>query len=406
MCYDDNARPPLPEGAAGEATGEDVVLTASDGNRFSAYVARPAGAVRAQMLIYPDVRGLHQFYKELALRFAEQGVAALAMDYFGRTAGLTGRDESFEFWPHVKQLEAATVMADTTAALDYLQARDGAQGGRFIVGFCLGGSLTLYAATQDLGLAGGIAFYAGLGRAWDEGGRTVLQAATDTRTPILGLFGGADQGIPADQVEQLDQNLDTSGVDHDIRMYPGATHSFFDRRAEEFADASADAWKRIFDFIRLPFRHVSLYGECPSRRIPLAPLRSRDFRLLWAGSFVSQAGSQMHVVAGIMAGLPTDAEPVSTRRYRCSPHHSAVVVGTWKRRAGRCYRPAQTDDLVANGDDAVCGSFSPGEHAWDRYDLVDSLSSRRSRRRLQHSACRRVRRSFPTWCHANSCLLP
>lgn len=249
MCYDDNARPPLPDGIAREASGEDVVLTASDGNRFSAFYARPAGAVRAQMLIYPDIRGLHQFYKELALRFAEQGVAAVAMDYFGRTAGLTSRDESFEFWPHVKQLQADTVIADTTAALEYLHAADGAQGGTFIVGFCLGGSLTLYASTQELSLAGGIAFYAGLGRAWSADGRTVLEAATDTRTPVLGLFGGADQGIPTDQVELLDQNLDQSGVEHDIRIYPDATHSFFDRRAEEFADASADAWKRIFDFI-------------------------------------------------------------------------------------------------------------------------------------------------------------
>lgn len=249
MCYDDNARPPLPGGVAGETTGEDLVLTAVDGNRFAAFIARPAGTAKAQMLIYPDIRGLHQFYKELALRFAEQGVAAIAMDYFGRTAGLTARDESFEFWPHVQQLQASTVIADTIASLDYLRAATGLQGASFIVGFCLGGSLTLYAATRDLGLAGGIAFYAGLGRAWDEQGRTVLEAAASTRTPVLGLFGGADQGIPVEQVEQLDQNLDQSGVEHEIRIYPGATHSFFDRRAEEFAEASADAWKRVFDFI-------------------------------------------------------------------------------------------------------------------------------------------------------------
>jgi carboxymethylenebutenolidase len=247
MCYDDNARPPLPSAPAGEASGDDLILTAADGNRFAGFLARPGGTARAQILIYPDVRGLHQFYKELALRFAEQGIAALAMDYFGRTAGLTSRDESFEFWPHVQQLQATAVMADTTAALVHL--RSVAAGGAFVVGFCLGGSLALHAATQDLGLAGSIAFYAGLSRVWDARGRTVLDAAPDTRVPVLGLFGGADQGIPVEQVERLDKYLDQSGVAHTIQIYPGAPHSFFDRRADEFADASADAWKRIFDFV-------------------------------------------------------------------------------------------------------------------------------------------------------------
>ena len=100
MCYDDNARVPLPPGETRPATGQDLVLTAADGNRFNAYLACPNPPSGAQIIIYPDIRGLHQFYKELALRFAEAGVAAIAMDYFGRTAGLTGRDESFEFCQH------------------------------------------------------------------------------------------------------------------------------------------------------------------------------------------------------------------------------------------------------------------------------------------------------------------
>src|SRR5437899_146709 len=112
MCYDDNARPPMPPGADGTAQSEDVVLAVADGNRFAAYAARPSNPIGAQVLIYPDVRGLHQFYKDLALRFAEVGIAALAMDYFGRTAGLTARDDSFDFWPHVQQLQLQTLFND------------------------------------------------------------------------------------------------------------------------------------------------------------------------------------------------------------------------------------------------------------------------------------------------------
>src|SRR5258708_10628363 len=76
MCYDDNAIPPTPPGNAGAAQGEDLVLIAEDGNRFYAYLAFPEHPSNAQILIYPDARGLHKFYKELALRFAEVGLSA------------------------------------------------------------------------------------------------------------------------------------------------------------------------------------------------------------------------------------------------------------------------------------------------------------------------------------------
>jgi carboxymethylenebutenolidase len=249
MCYDDNAIPPTPPGEAGVAHGEDIVLTASDGNRFAAYIARPAQPGKAQILIYPDVRGLHNFYKQLAMRFAETGVTALAIDYFGRTAGLTSRDEPFEFWPHVQQMTIPTFYNDVRAALDYLHSGEGAQRKTFVVGFCMGGSLTLYSGTQNFGFAGVIGFYTGLSRQLPGANGTVLDESVHEKYPFLGLYGGADQGIPVEQVHQLDENLDKAGIEHEIVIYPGAPHSFFDRRYEEFANESADAWKRVLAFI-------------------------------------------------------------------------------------------------------------------------------------------------------------
>src|SRR6266446_4416187 len=143
MCYDDNAIPPTPPGAAGTAHGEDIVLAAADGNRFAAYIARPGSPTGAQVLIYPDVRGLHQFYKELALRFAEVGITALALDYFGRTAGLTSRDESFDYKPHIQEIRIPAFSQDVQAGLAYLREKAGAGSGTFVIGFCMGGSLTL-----------------------------------------------------------------------------------------------------------------------------------------------------------------------------------------------------------------------------------------------------------------------
>ena len=250
MCYDDQARPPEPPGRVGVAHGEDIVLTAQDGTQFAAYAAKPEQSASAWVLIYPDVRGLHQFYKELALRFAEIGIPAIAIDYFGRTAGLTARDESFDFWPHVAQIKFDSFVQDVQAALGFIRESSGEGAQVFVVGFCMGGTLTLLTGTRrDLGFTGLIPFYSGLSRDVDGQG-TALDRAGDIAYPVLAHFGGDDQGIPQDQVQALDEQLDAGGVEHEIVVYPGAPHSFFDRRAEQFAAESAQAWQRSLEFIK------------------------------------------------------------------------------------------------------------------------------------------------------------
>jgi carboxymethylenebutenolidase len=89
---------------------------------------------------------------------------------------------------------------------------------------------------------------------------TILDIAGSITCPVLGLFGGADQGIPVSDVEALDSKLDTAGVDHEIVIYPGAPHSFFDRRATDYAEASADAWQRMLSFIE---KHAAWRAERP-----------------------------------------------------------------------------------------------------------------------------------------------
>ncbi len=250
MCYDDNARPPLPPGEGETAHGEDIILTAADGNRFAAYFAHLANPKGAQVLLYPDVRGLHQFYKELALRFAEVGIAAMAIDYFGRTAGIGPRDESFDFWPHVQQMHLTSFFTDVSAALAHLRTGAGAQRSVFTVGFCRGGTLSFLTGTnEDFDLAGVIGFYAGMSRKVEGAQHTLLEEAVHIKYPALGLFGGDDPGIPVDQVREFDEGLDKAGVAHEVIIYPGAPHSFFDRRATDFAEASADAWQRVLGFI-------------------------------------------------------------------------------------------------------------------------------------------------------------
>jgi len=249
MCYDDNARPPHPPGTNGTARGEDLVLTAVDGNRFLAYAAHPEQPARAQIVIFPDARGLQQFYKELALRFAEIGIEAVALDYYGRTAGLTARDDSFDYTPHLIQGQQSQVaawqgfFADRAAAFAYLQASKGKERATFTVGFCMGGTISFLTATTDIGLAGAIGFYAPPISNYEG---SFLDRAEQIKQPVLGLFGDADHVIAVSDVQAFDEKLDKAGVEHEIVIYPGAPHGFFELQMGEYAP---DAWDRVLGFI-------------------------------------------------------------------------------------------------------------------------------------------------------------
>jgi carboxymethylenebutenolidase len=254
MCFAFDARPPdLPPDLArpriaGGAGPELLELTSGDGTRFSAALAEAPEASGRAVVILPDVRGLYPFYSELAERFAQAGHHAIAIDYFGRTAGLGPRGEDFEYMPHVQQTRPATVQADAAAALAAMRERTGA-GDAVSVGFCFGGTQSFLASTSgELALDGVVGFYGSLSpERWGE--MSPINRAVDMRGPVLGLFGGADQGIPPDQVEAFDGALAEACVEHEIVSYPGAPHSFFDRRYEEHAEACADAWRRVLGFL-------------------------------------------------------------------------------------------------------------------------------------------------------------
>src|SRR5262245_5131567 len=125
MCFELDSAPPIPP-VSGAAVGhEDLVLEAADGNRFAAFAAMPDGPAGIGVVILPDVRGLYRFYEELALRFAERGIAAVAIDYFGRTAGVGKRDEDFPYSEHVPQTTPEGIQADVAAAVAYLRSPAG-----------------------------------------------------------------------------------------------------------------------------------------------------------------------------------------------------------------------------------------------------------------------------------------
>ncbi|HLZ21711.1 MAG TPA: dienelactone hydrolase family protein [Ktedonobacterales bacterium] len=261
MCFSYDAMPPdLPPGVGaslplegadlgGASFGERTVLVSRDGTHFSAYVARPDAPSGAAIVILPDVRGLFAFYEQLAERFAVAGILAIAIDYFGRTAGLAPRDAEFEYMPHVMKCNDQQIREDVSAAITHLRNMPGAViRAVYTVGFCFGGGNSFQQAANQHGLSGVIGFYGSPTRN-RFGGPAPIERVRDFECPVLGLFGGVDQGISEEDVHAFDAALTNAGVEHEMVIYPGAPHSFFDRKSEEFQQESADAWNRMLTFI-------------------------------------------------------------------------------------------------------------------------------------------------------------
>ncbi len=203
-------------------------------------------------MILPDVRGLHPYYEELALRLAEHGIDALALDWFGRTAGPEPRGDDFDYTPHPALTTWAGIRADITAAVEEIRTpEDGRAAPRsvFTLGFCMGGRMSFLAGTLGLGLAGVIGMYGTLAGPWRNDAPAPVDVAGGMASPVLGLFGGADTVITPEAIAAFDAGLGAAGVDHRLVTYPGAPHSFFDRKAADFAAESAAAWDEVLAFI-------------------------------------------------------------------------------------------------------------------------------------------------------------
>jgi carboxymethylenebutenolidase len=247
VCFDSDSLPPIPVVSGAAVSHDELVLEARDGNRFAAFAALPDDTARTGVVILPDVRGLYRFYEELALRFAERGYAAIAFDYFGRTAGVEKRDDDFEYMPHVQATTPEGIQADVAAAAEWLRMRAGVDT-VFTVGFCMGGRHSWLAAAGGHGLAGAAGFYGRPGEGQD-GSPGPTQRVGEMNCPILALQAGDDQNITGEHNAEFEQALADAGVEHELITYEGAPHSFFDRKQEDFADASDDAWQRVLGFI-------------------------------------------------------------------------------------------------------------------------------------------------------------
>lgn len=240
MCHDADSRPPAPPHSGEVVERGLLTLTSADGTEFDAAFAAPAGEARAGVVVLPDVRGLHPYYVALAERFAEAGYPSVAIDYFARTAGRAGqgiRDQDFDWQTHMPQTTAQGIDGDTAAAIEHLRGRTRPDLPIVTVGFCFGGSNAWRQAEGTLPLAATAGFY---GRP-----QMVGDAAGSARLPVLMLIAGDDAATPVADQLALAERMEAAGAEVETAVYDGAPHSFFDRAADQWAEASADAWRRL-----------------------------------------------------------------------------------------------------------------------------------------------------------------
>ena len=250
MCFEPSARPPEPPrtGLRGETTR--LTLTADDGNELAATRVTSTSPTAPGVVILPDVRGLHPYYEALAEAFAEAGVHTVAIDFYGRTAGPSHRDEGFEFAAHREAATDSGVRADVRAARAELQQL-GAKA-VYALGFCFGGRAALMTGTEP-GIAGVVGFYGWPARE-ERGGSSPVREAREGRlkAPVLALYGGADDKIPDADIKAFYDALNDAHVLEETVVYDGAPHSFFDRSMDEHAQACDDAWHRVLRFMGVP----------------------------------------------------------------------------------------------------------------------------------------------------------
>ncbi|WP_027572766.1 dienelactone hydrolase family protein [Bradyrhizobium sp. WSM1743] len=213
-----------------------------------AYLARPAGNTKAPVIIVAmEIFGLHEYIKDVTRRLAKLGAFAVAPDYYFRKGvDLTKVSDVKDLLPVVNAKPDAESLSDLDATVAWAGSQGGDTTRLGIIGFCRGGRTVREYAAHSGALKAGVAFYGTLvdpaNPLWPK---SPMQLAPEMKAPVLGLYGGADTGIPVAQVEQMKAALEQSKKTADFKIYPEAPHGFHaDYRGSYRKDAAEDAWKR------------------------------------------------------------------------------------------------------------------------------------------------------------------
>ncbi len=239
--------------SAGIEAGE--VKIPVSGGEIPAYRAVPSRAGRYPVvLVVQEIFGVHEHIKDVCRRFAKLGHLAVAPEMYAREGDVSKMTNIGEIIAKVvSRVPDSQVMSDLDAAVDWAAKSGKGDATRLAVtGFCWGGRVTwLYAAHNPRVKAGGAWYGRLVGQASQNTPRHPVDLAGDLKAPVLGLYGGRDQGIPLDTVEKMRAALKAAGRNSEIVVYPDADHGFHaDYRPTYDKAAAADAWEKLQAWFR------------------------------------------------------------------------------------------------------------------------------------------------------------
>ncbi len=232
-------------------TARNVQLSVA-GTMIAAYDARPEATGRHPIVVaISGFTGLSEHHRDVVRRFAHAGYYAIAPELYFREGGMQGKN--FQEMSQISgKVTRAQYLGDIRAAADYAKQQSWARADRLgVTGFCGGGALTLHTAAEYPGVAAAVPWYGHVKRTYpDAPGVDAFSLVSRIKAPVLGLYGEADTGIPADDVKRFEAELKKGNPDVEFILYPGAPHAFFsdDRPQVYKKDAAEDAWKRCLAF--------------------------------------------------------------------------------------------------------------------------------------------------------------
>jgi carboxymethylenebutenolidase len=238
-------------------TAGEVKIPVKDGE-IPAYRAMPArGENFPTVLVVQEIFGVHEHIKDIARRFAKAGYLAIAPELYARQGDVSKITNIGEIIQNVvNKVPDEQVMADLDAAVEWAKKNNGDTSKLAITGFCWGGRIVWLYAAHNPGLKAGVAWYGRLAPPPPERANPLqpkhpLELVKDLKAPVLGLYGGADQGIPNDTVEQMQKALKDASKPSEIKLYPDTPHGFYaDYRPSYRKEQAEDGWKLLLDWFK------------------------------------------------------------------------------------------------------------------------------------------------------------
>lgn len=234
------------EAAAAATTSEDGLVAETitypngQGGEAMGYLVYPEGGSGLPgIVVIQEWWGLNEHIRDVARRFANEGFAVVAPDLYGGVS----TSEPDEAQKLAMELDSAAAVQEIRQAAQFLSEQEYVGSEQIgVVGFCLGGALALQAARASDLFGATVAFY----------GRTPpAEEVSEIQSPVLGLYGAEDGGIPVEDVRAMEEALARADIPHEIQIYDGAGHAFFNDTRESFNEsAAADAWPRTLAWFR------------------------------------------------------------------------------------------------------------------------------------------------------------